>query len=186
MILLSMALFGIVTPTVLIKMYNHDKIRSIFKNRSNNCIEKIPQELLLVCSLNILFILILHASALFQYIFPLFGKMIIHREAVLCVSSAVFILAILTYGFWKKSFWAFWGLILYYGLALISVIMTFNKYSLTEVISLLNLPAYEQSNMISVFSILLNFNLTALFGSLLVITVLITIYSRKYFHYTLK
>jgi hypothetical protein len=58
---------------------------------------------------------------------------------------------------------------LYYGLALISVIMTFNKYSLTEVISLLNLPAYEQSNMISVFSILLNFNLTALFGSLLVI-----------------
>lgn len=183
-ILLVIALFGIVIPTVLIKIYNNKKLKSVFKNRSENWIEKIPQSILLVCSLNIIFILILHASALFQYIFPLFGKFILHREAVIYVSSAVFILAVLTYGFYKKYFWAFYGLISYYGIMLISVIITFSKYSLQDIIELLNFPFYEQGYILPASNIL-NFNLTALFGSFLVLTLLSAMYSRKYFHNTL-
>jgi hypothetical protein len=115
-------LFGIVIPTVLIKIYNNKKLKSVFKNRSENWIEKIPKAYYCFAALHF-FILILHASALFQYIFPLFGKFILHREAVIYVSSACFILAVLTYGFYKKYFWAFYGLISYYGIMLISVII---------------------------------------------------------------
>jgi len=182
-ILLVMALFGIVIPAVLIKIYKSNKVKTVFKNKSENWIERIPQTILLVCSLNIIFILILHASTLFLYIFPLFGKFIFQRESVIYVTMAVFILAILTYGFWKKYFLAFYGLILYYGLMLISVIMTFSQYSLLDVIGLLNFPSYEQNYIIPVSSFL-NFNLTALFGSFLVLTLLSIIYSRKYFHNT--
>lgn len=181
-ILLFLALFGIIIPAVLIKIYKSKKLKKVFKNRSENFIERIPQSILLVCSLNIIFILILHASTLFQYIFPLFGKIILQRESVIYVTMAVFILAILSYGFWKKYFWAFYGLIIYYGLMLISIMMTFSKYSILDIIGLLNFPPYEQSQMISVLTPLLNFNLTALFGSFLVFTLLSAIYSRKYFH----
>jgi len=183
-ILLVMALFGIVIPAVLIKIYKSNKVKTVFKNKSENWIERIPQTILLVCSLNIIFILILHASTLFLYIFPLFGKFIFQRESVIYVTMAVFILAILTYGFWKKYFLAFYGLILYYGLMLISVIMTFSQYSLLDVIGLLNFPSYEQNYIIPV-SGFLNFNLTAFFGSFLVLTLLSAMYSRKYFHNTI-
>lgn len=186
LIWLVMALFGVIIPFGFIKIYQSSKLRSIFKNKSKNWIDKVPQAILLICSLNILFILLLHASALLQYIFPLFGKIILHREGVYYVSSAVFILAILTYGFWKRHFWAFWGLIIYYLLMLISIITTFSKYSLPDIINLLNFPPFEQSHLISVFSILSNFNLTALLGSFLVIIIGLTIYSRKYFHNTPK
>jgi hypothetical protein len=184
LILVVMALIGIIIPFIFIKTYESERLRNIFKNKSNNFIYEIPQAVLLICSLNIIFILLLHAGALLQYIFPFFGKIILHREGVHYISSAVFILAILTYGFWKRYLLAFWGLIIYYGLMLVSITMTFSKYSLTDIINLLNLPSYEQSQMIPVLSVFLNFNLTALLGSFLVIILCLIVYSKKYFQNT--
>jgi hypothetical protein len=181
LILAVMALIGIIIPFIFIKLYRSEILKNVFKNRNKNFIDKIPQAVLLICSLNIIFILLLHASALLQYIFPFFGKIILHREGVHYISSAVFILAILTYGFWKRYFLAFWGLIIYYGLMLVSITMTFSKYSLTDLINLLNLPSYEQSQMIPVLSVFLNFNLTALLSSFLIIILCLIIYSKKYF-----
>jgi hypothetical protein len=126
--------------------------------------------------------MILHASTLFQCIFPLFGKILIHREAILYISGAVFILAFLTYGAYKRYVLAFYSLIVYYGLFLLSVLLTFSKYSFTDLISLLDLPAYEQNHLVFLISGILNFNLTAFLGSFLFIALLSVIYSHKYFH----
>lgn len=181
-ILALIAIFGIIISFVFIKIYRNEKIKSVFKNRNNNWICNVPQAILLICSLNIFFILFLHASALFQYIFPLFGKIILHREAVIYVSTAVFILAILTYGIWKRYLLAFWGLLIYYLIMLISILITFSKYSIPEIINLLNIPSFEQTQIIPVLSILLNFNLAAFFCSFLIIILVLTIYSRNLFN----
>jgi len=185
-ILLFMTLVGIIIPFILIKIYKSERLRLIFKNKSKDRIDKFPQILLLICSLNILFILLLHASALFQYIFPLFGKIILHREAAPYISSAVFILAILTYGIWKRYLWAFWGILVYYGVMLLSIITTFSKYSTLDIINLLNLPSYEQSQIVPVLSILLNFNLVSILGPFLIIILVLTVHSNKYFYNTCK
>lgn len=182
LVLAIIVLFGIIIPFIFIKIYKSKKLESIFKNKDKYWIDKVPQAILLICSLNVLFILLLNTSALLQYIFPLFGKIILHQEAVYYISSAVFILAIITYGFWKRYFWAFWGLVIYYTLMLISIIMTFSKYSILEIINMLNFPSYEQTHLISIFSILLNFNLTVLLSSFIVIILCLSIYSLKYFH----
>ncbi len=183
-ILVFIALIGIIIPFIFIKTYKSERLRNIFKNKNKNFIDEVPQAVLLICSLNIIFILLLHAGALLQYIFPFFGKIILHREGVHYISSAVFILAILTYGFWKRYSWAFWGLIIYYGLMLVSITMTFSKYSLTDIINLLNLPSYEQSHMVPILSVFLDFNLTAILGSFLVIILCLIIYSKKHFQST--
>ncbi len=181
-IFVFICLMGIIIPFILIKIYNSQKIKHLFKNKSNNCIDKISQVILLVCCLNILFILFLHTSPLFQYIFPLFGKIIIHREAVPYISICVVFLAILTYGYYKKYLLAFWGLIVYYGLLLVSIILTFSKYSVSEIITLLNYPVHEQNVMIPLLYFVTNYTLTAFLASFITITLCLIIYSRKSFY----
>jgi hypothetical protein len=50
------AFLGIVIPLIFIKIYKSNQIKAIFKNHSQNFLKRIPQELLLVCSISIFFI----------------------------------------------------------------------------------------------------------------------------------
>lgn len=170
---------GIFIPFIFTKIYKNRSFRWLFKN-NNNWIDKIPQVILLICSLNLIFILFLHVSTLLQFIFPFFGKIILHREAVPYISSSIFILAILTYGIWIKYFLAFWGLIIYYVTMIITILMTFSQYRLSDIMNLLNLPSYEQTQIIPMLNIVSNLNIAAFIGSYLIIILLSCLYSRKY------
>lgn len=179
LITLLLVLTGIVIPFILIKIFNSKSFQLVFKPKNSNWIDKVPQIILLICSLNVLFILLLHSCALFQFIFPFFGKIILHREAVLYLTSAIFILAILTYGIWIKHILAFWGLLIYYTAMIISIILTFNQYTLPDIINILKLSSYEQTQIIPLITIFLNANLASILVTFLFIVLFLCIYFRK-------
>lgn len=184
---LIMSIAGIVFPLILIKIYRNRNFKKVFKNKNNKWIVRVPQVILLICSLNILFILFLHVCTLLQFIFPFFGNIFLHREAVIFVGVSIFTLAILTYGIWMKYFWAFWGLLTYYSAMLISVLTTFSRYNIQDIINLLNLPSYEQTQILPLINVILNFNIAAFFGTyLIIILLLLCFYSRKYWFKTRK
>jgi hypothetical protein len=97
------------------------------------------------------------------------------------LSGSILSIGILTYLYFKKYKIGFWGLIVYYLLLLISVILTFGKYSTRGIIQLLNYSQYEHDKTISVLSSLLNFNLTTFFISVIVIALGLIIFSKKEF-----
>ena len=176
-------LFGIIAPYVLIRFYKARSIRDLFrKEEAGQALSKIPSTILLVTMLNILFIILLHISIFFKGIFPVFGEFRFHREGVPLISGAIFCLSIIAYLYYRKHIWALRGLVAYYSLMLVSVVMTFGKYSISDIIRLLDYPQYEYDNVISVFSVFENFNLTLFLASVIIITIWAILSSRKELH----
>src|SRR5690606_23657224 len=97
------------------------------------------------------------------------------------VSGSIFVLVLLTYGFWKKNIWAFGGLLVYYALLLVSFILTFRQYSLSDILQMMNYSVFEQTQIISVFSVLMAINIMAVISTLIILNIIIIIYSSRYF-----
>jgi len=176
-------LCGIVAPCILIRFYKAQSIRDLFnKNEATQPASKISSAILLVTTLNTLFIILLHISIFFKGIFPVFGEFRFHREGVPLISGAIFCLSFLAYLYYRKHIWALRGLVAYYSIMLVSVILTFGKYSVSEIIRLLDYPQYEHDNVISAFSVFENFNLTLFLTSVIIITIGVILASRRELH----
>lgn len=177
---LLLVLGGIALPYVAVRILKSKKVLECF-NETKTILSPVSPTMLLVGTISLFFLLFFHLSIFFKGIFPLFGTFIFQRPGVFLLSGAIFFLTILLYFYFKKTKVGYWGMIVYFSLLLLSVILTFGRYSTLEVIQLLDYSQFEMENIIALIPFLDGFNVLVMFSFVISITLGLVINSRKDF-----
>ncbi len=125
-------------------------------------------------------IIVLHLAIFFQGLFPLFGQLLLGRPSAYIISLCILIAGILIYGLVRLKMWAWWGALGYTAALAISCLLTFSRYSLTDILAMLNLPAYEMA-FLDRMALLQDFSLVLLTTGPLLVALGLLVYSRRYF-----
>lgn len=180
-----LALFLVLMPVLGLCFYRSKKVRSVFVEHDPNIYwtERYPFPLLALNILFVIMILVMHITIFFQAVFPVFGQLILGREAVYVIALCILLLGILMYGIIRIKKWAWWGSLVYLSLLVISATMSFSRYSFYEIIQMMELPAYEME-FINQMALLHNFHLVGLVAIPLIVALCLLIFSKRYFSQT--
>lgn len=184
-ILLVAAILGvalILSPLLLLRFYKSKKVRRLFADHDTNSywLDQYPVALQALLCLSLLGVVVLHLAIFFQGMLPFFGQILLGRPPVYLLSSCIVTLLVLMYGIFRRQLWAWWGMLGYFGTFLVSVLLTFTRYNFYQLVSLMDLPAYEVELLMQ-WEILHEYNLAALFALPLLLMLGLLIYSRRYF-----
>ncbi len=171
-ILIFLFLFSMVLPYFLIKFYKKRSAEQLFKSSdTESCFEKQSPEKLIILLLNLLWIFVFYLLVFLKGAFPLFGEFIFQREGAYLLSTAIFILLVLTYLFYIDKHYAKYGMVIYYVLLFLTFALTFFNNSTNSFSNLLDLPIYETEIMMPAFRIPAGVNLGFFFGTLIIIQI---------------
>jgi hypothetical protein len=177
-VVILITVFGIGLPYLLLKVFNTEKIKMLFKTDAT-LLSKISSTELLVITINLMLVIFLHILIFYKCIFPLFGDFALMREGIYYIAGAITVLLALTYLYFQKNIIGFWGLIMYYLTLMLSTIMTLGKYSTKSIIELLDYNDFENSEVISAFGQILNINYLPFIAVMMLLTIGLIIHSRK-------
>jgi hypothetical protein len=172
----------VIAPLLVLWFYNRPEVKAAFEAREvpSSWIEKTPFTLLPVLLLLSLQILVLHYVIFLQGIFPLFGRVIVGRPNVYWISLVILVTGILMYGLARLKPWAWWGTCGLTAALALSTGMTLPRYSFYELVSKLNLPAYEWE-FVDQMVVLHDFHLTSLVVVPLLAALGLLLHSKRYF-----
>ncbi len=142
--------------------------------------ERYPFPLLAVLLLFVIIIIVLHLAIFFQGLFPLFGQVLLGRPSAYIISLCVLIAGILIYGLVRLRLWAWWGALGYTAALAISCLLTFTLHSFTDIIAVLNLPAFEMA-FLGRLTPLQDFSLVLLITVPLLVALGLLVFSRRFF-----
>jgi hypothetical protein len=150
---LLLAFSYLALPWLAIRFYQGRNVRGTFEARDPrpSAMEERPTAILVICLLDLFFLLALHVPLLFRGLFPLFGTLLGGLEGIYLTAAAVLLLGLLLWGTWNRYRWAWWGSAAYYALLAATWIVTFARtwwadllawlqFSPTEVKMLSGLP----------------------------------------------
>ena len=166
-------------PLLVRRFYLHPDTRALF-HPGGTWIEAIPPAVLGVGLVGICFILILHTQIFFNGIFPLFGSWQNGMTGIIMIDLSFLLLLGLIFGWLRLRRWAWWGTLGYYCLLGVSYLGTLIASSWEEILSALNLPAYEWGFLQGMP--LHGGYLTLIAGPPFIITIIRIIQSRSFFH----
>jgi hypothetical protein len=182
--LLAITIVGLsylVLPGVLIRFYRSRDVRLTFESRDPSpCwIERIPLPVLTLCSLFLLYIVILHVPILFNGVFPLFGVLLSGMPGIFLSDVLIMCLACLVWGMLRLRTWAWWGSLAYFGALTSSLVVTLPGFSLLDIFSQMRFPPREMEFLQGLpFH---GFHVALTLGLPLVITLGLIIFSKRYF-----
>lgn len=160
----------ILLPYSFLRFYNDSKTKQLFNtSTANNLFEGKSVNSLTIILINFLWILIFYLLISLRGTFPLLGTFIFTKNGTYLLSTAIFLLLILTYLFYCNKSYARAGMTVYYVLLLLTFTTTFLKTSTNDLLNLLNLPAYEIDNVVPAFRIPAGINLGIFFGVLIIV-----------------
>jgi hypothetical protein len=135
----------ILLPVLALWFYKNEQVRQVFEAHDPNryWTERYPFPLLALLLLFGILILVLHIAIFFQGLFPVFGRILLGHPAVDIISLCILVTGILIYGLARLRTWAWWCSLVYASLLAVSSIMSFSRHSFSDVIAMMNLPAYE-------------------------------------------
>jgi hypothetical protein len=180
-VVISLGLSYTVLPGLLIWFYRSKDVKLTFeiKDPKSYWIEVLPLPVLVLCSLFLLYAIILHILIFFNGIFPLFGVWLSDLPGILLVDISIMCLACLIWGTLKLKAWAWWGTLVYFGLMTFSSILTLSMSSFSDILSKMRFPETEMEILQRLpFQ---GYHFAALIGIPLVITLGLIIYSKRYF-----
>lgn len=171
-ILIFILLFFIVLPYFLIKFYKKLSTEQLFKSSdTESYFEKQSPEKLIIILLNLFWIFVFYLLIFLKGAFPFFGEFIFQREGAYLLSTAIFILLVLTYLFYKDKHYTKYGMMIYYVLLFFTFALTFFNNSTNSFFNLLGLPIYEIEKVVPAFRIPAGVNLGFFFGILIFIQI---------------
>jgi hypothetical protein len=180
-IFLFLGILYFLIPGLLIWFYHSKNVRLTFETKDPEVYwtEKLPSSILVLCFLFVFYVIALHMSIFFKCIFPLFGNFLFYFPGMLLIEISIIGLICLIWGTLKLRIWAWWGALVYFSLLTISSLMTFSKFSFSDIYLRMNFPEKE----LEFFQKLpfQDFHLTLLFGIPLLITLGLIVFSRRYF-----
>ena len=105
-------------PWLGIRFYQGRNVRSTFEahDRHSSALEARPTAILVICLLDLFFLIALHVPLLYRGLFPLFGTLLGGLEGIYLIAAAVLVLGLLLWGTWEQRMWAWWGSAVYYAL----------------------------------------------------------------------
>jgi hypothetical protein len=182
--LLALVLTGLayfVAPWLLMRFYRSSDVRLTFETRDpkQSWIDDLSQPVLVLGALFLFYIVVLHIPIFFNGIFPFFGLLLVDLAGILLIDVSIFCLAGLTWGVLTLKPWAWWGALVYLSLLTLSVVTTFSRYSLTDILSRMRFPPTEMEILGGLpFH---GFHLALALGVPLLVTLGLLIFCRRYF-----
>ncbi len=135
----------LVVPWLGLRFYQGRNVRATFEahDAGPSAVEDRPTPILVICLLDLFFLVALHALLLFGGLFPAFGTLLGGMEGIYAIDASVLLLGLLLWGTWQQHTWAWWGSIVYYALLAASWIVTFAQTSYAGLLAWLRLPPTE-------------------------------------------
>jgi len=134
-----------VLPWLAIRFYRSQRVRAAFAAGSPQpgALEARPMPILVLCLLDLFFLIALHLPLLFRGLFPLFGTLLGDLQGIYCLSAEVLLLAALLWGTWMRYGWAWWGSLLFYVLLATTWLVTFARTSYADLLAWLQFSPTE-------------------------------------------
>lgn len=173
--------FLVIYPLLLIRFHQSFAVRKTFDDRNprSTWVEEIPQAILVIAGLTILFALLLHIPALFNGLFPLFGTFLSDISGMILLDVSVFCLAFLSWGLLRRKKWAWWGSLAFFGLLTLSSTITLSIAQVSDIFERLHLAPLEMELLQNVpFQ---GIHLPIFIGAPLLATWIIILFSRRSF-----
>lgn len=179
---LSLFLFLVGMPLLALAFYRSHPVKSAFEDSDfhHYWTERYPFTLLALLLCDALLVIGLHCAAFFQGLFPFFGKILLLRPAAYLIALCVLILGFLAVGTVRLKKWAWWGSLGFALLLILSTVLTYSKYTLTDIVEMMKLPAYEME-FLNRIGFLADFNLLSLLTPPLLAVLGLILYSKRFF-----
>jgi hypothetical protein len=176
-----LALSYLAIPALLIRFYRSRNVRLTFETGDPrpHSIENLPLPILVLCSLFLFYAIALHIPIFFNGIFPFFGVLLFGLQGILLIDFSIMCLLGLAWGALKLKSWAWWGSLIYFILLILSLILTFSRYSFSDILAGMVFPPTEMEALQGVP--LHGLHIAALIGIPLPITCGLIIFSKRYF-----
>lgn len=178
---ITLGLFYMAIPSILIRFYQSQDVRSTFESRDPTSygVERIPVPVLVLCALYVFYAVVLHIPIFFNGLFPLFGVFLTGLQGIFLLDISIVCLAILIWGMLRLRTWAWWGSLLFLGLLTLSALLTFSMTSYPDVLSLMRFPPTEMEFLDGLpFQ---GFHFAVFFGIPPLITLGLIVFSKRYF-----
>jgi hypothetical protein len=170
-----------VIPGLLIRFYQSQDVRLTFaaSDAKSYGIEGLPLPILVLCALFLFYTIALHIPIFFNGIFPLFGLLLFNLEGFFLIDVSITCLVLLLWGTARQKTWAWWGSVAYFSLLTSSLILTFPRSSLSDILSGMRFAPIEMEALQGVP--LEGSHLAVFFGLPLVVTLGLVLFSKRHF-----
>jgi hypothetical protein len=180
-ILAFLAASYFVFPWLLLRFFKSHDARSTYANASpaNPWLEKLPQPILVLSALFIVYALALHVPLFMRGITPVFGRFWVGLSGYFAIDLAFWILIGLIWGTLRQRDWAWWGGLVYIGTLTVSTLWTTLRVSYEEILALLAFPPTEMEILSGIP--IQGYHLALFLGIPFIVTLVIIITSRRNF-----
>ena len=170
-----------ILPGILIAFYRREDVRLTLERRDprSSWWSQTPLPISVLTLLLGFYFVFLHVPLLFRGIFPFFGKFLFDFDGMFLIDIALLSLVVLLVGMFKRKSWAWWGSLLYFGLLLISTVLTLLKVPFSELLDAMQFPSIEL-NILQGMPIQ-SYHLIVAFGLPLSLTLVAVIVAKKHF-----
>jgi hypothetical protein len=132
-------------PWLVTRFYESPDTRLSFSSqgRGRSWIEETPIPALTLAYVLFFFMLVLHTHIFFNGLFPLFGHWISGLRGIILADVSIIFLLVMLWGTLQARLWAWWCTLAYFSLMFVSYVTTLFSSSWSDILSVLNLPAFE-------------------------------------------
>jgi hypothetical protein len=136
----------LVLPWLGIRFYQGRNVRGTFEAHDPRpgALEARPLPILVICLLDLFFLVALHVPLLYRGLFPLFGTLLGGLDGIYLIDAAVIVLVLLLWGTWEQHVWAWWGSVVYYAVLAATWLVTFARIPYADLLTWLQLPPLER------------------------------------------
>lgn len=170
-----------VLPIVMLRFYRSPGVGRAFQatRDPSNWLATTPQAVLVTGSLMVLMALFLHFPLLFDGFFPLFGRVVVGLPGVLILDLSIATCVILVVGIVRRSYWSWWGALVFLGLITVSSVVTFLTVSPQEIVAQMRFAPLEVEALSGIP--MRGYHLATFFGLIPAATLVCVTASRRHF-----
>jgi hypothetical protein len=127
----------LVLPWLGIRFYQGRNVRGTFEAQDprSSALEARPLPILVICLLDLFFLVALHVPLLYCGLFPVFGTLVGGLQGTYLIDAALLVLALLLWGTWNQRMWAWWGSAVYYAILAATWLVTFAQTPYAELLA---------------------------------------------------
>ena len=168
-------------PALLIKFYKSKRVELALNMNEQKYIyiKKFPVQLMMMILLYLFYIFVFHVFLLFKGFFPFFGQWLIGLKGTMVISLSILFFILLIIGTINRKLWSWLASAIYFCIFVSSSIITLLLTAFSKIVTLLNFPETETKALMNIP--LKGFHLSGIFGMPLILTLVVIIYSRRYF-----
>lgn len=135
----------LVLPWLAIRFYQGRNVRGTFEacDPRPSALEARPLAILVICLLDLFFLVALHVPLLFRGLVPFFGALLGGLEGIYLIDAGVLVLGLLVWGTWNRRMWAWWGSVVYYAVLAAAWLVTFARVPYAELLAWLQFAPTE-------------------------------------------